>query len=767
MLMIVSAPFWCRGQLVVTVAGVLEVAGQRDGQAFEALFNNPHGIAVDSSGNVYVADRFGHYIRQIRPDGEVVTIAGTGETGRADGPALEASFNEPWGICTTAGGVLYVADTRNNLIRKIENGEVSTVAGSGNYGTSDGPGQAATFGNPTGIEIDSEGNLYIADHLTHIIRKIEPSGWVRTIAGRAYTPGDADGTGSTARFFRPYGLTLDNEGDILVADEWNHLIRRVTPEGVTTTIAGTGEIGDEDGLGIQASFNYPWDITVDDEGLIYVADGYNNVVRRIDDETGTVSTYVGTAGVTGGVDGSGPDASFSGATALAYWPLANEIYVGDAYNHLVRKIINVEDQRLGLQLLRPSDGILCEGENLSLRAVPATHDNYEFWIDGQLAQQGSSPDFSSDELGIGDHLLQVRTRNGSDEIRSSELRVTVIPAPRPEISILGDTIFFEGDSVTLIASLAEAYLWNTGDTTALITVFESGIFQVEVRDQQGCFGTSREVVVTTQQEAEAPAISFLSGSELLCPGEEAVLQSNYSEYYQWFHDGWPIPGATGSPLAVDTVGIYQLQVSDSTGAVAFSAELNIDRQPPQIEDFTAEQRTAYVDDAAIQFRSQTVGVASYRWDFGDGESSTLQDPQHVYTATGRYRVMLRTEDEAGCRDTLVKDAYVEILARGANPSIPSPGAADSAQVYLPTAFTPNGDGVNDVFIIRGENITEANLAICNQWGELVFESEDPSVGWVGDFRGQAAQASTYTYVVRVTLGDGRKVTRSGHITLIR
>ena len=142
-------------QMVVTIAGVLETAGKKDGPPFQALFNNPHGIAVDSIGQVFIADRFGHYIRKINVDGEVETLAGNGESGAQDGQGENASFNEPWGLCVGKNGNVYVADTRNNLIRQITpDGTVTTLAGSGNYGTSDGQGQASTFGNPTGIEMD-------------------------------------------------------------------------------------------------------------------------------------------------------------------------------------------------------------------------------------------------------------------------------------------------------------------------------------------------------------------------------------------------------------------------------------------------------------------------------------------------------------------------------------------------------------------------------------------------------------------------------------
>lgn len=757
-------------QLVVTVAGVLETAGNLDGEPFSALFNNPHGIASDAEGNIYVADRFGHFIRKITPDGTVSTIAGTGETGKADGPGLQATFNEPWGLCTGPDGDLFIADTRNNLIRRIDaNGNVSTFAGSGNFGTSNGQGQASTFGNPTGLVMDGVGNMYVADHLTHIIRKIDPTGFVTTIAGKPYTPGTADGTGTEARFYRPYGIALDQDGNIIVADEWNHLIRKVTPDGEVTTIAGTGSIGSEDGLATQASFNYPWDVVVDNNGNLFVADGYNNVVRKIL-PTGTVTTYVGTAGVTGGVDGEGPDATFSGATGLTYLSFSDEIYVADAYNNLIRKIINLNQETVGLQILEPSNGTLCEGDLFSIRAFPEIYENYRFLVDGEEVQQGASPFFSSTEISGGTHTVQVIATSGTNTINSIEVIFNVIPAPVPSVTVLGDLQFFEGDSVVLIASFADQYFWNTGDSTALITVFESGIYSLEVIDENGCLGSSLPIEVTVLQPADPPTITFLQGSEILCPQTSAILQSNYSEGIQWFLDGWPIDGATTSTLEIEEEGIYQLQFTDTLGAITFSEEIGVTQMLPQIIDFSVDKPTAELNNATLKFTAETEGATSFFWNFGDGNSSTEASPIHTYSAVGDYTPMLITEDLNACKDTLQKIEYIEIYEGGGNNSStnnPGPGTADSLGLFIPTAFTPNGDAINDIFFVRGESIVSLDLAICNQWGELVFQTSDPTEGWLGDFRGKEAQQGTYTYVANVILTSGQKERIAGHITLLR
>ena len=155
-------------QHVSTVAGVLETPGFNDGAALSARFFNPHGIAIDEEGNLYIADRYNHTIRKLSIDGTVSTLAGkAGFSGTTDGVGEEARFNEPWGICAAPDGTLFIADTKNNKIRQVSiDGSVTTIAGTGNFGSSDGFGLTTTFGNPTGIERDSLGNIYLS--LIHI-----------------------------------------------------------------------------------------------------------------------------------------------------------------------------------------------------------------------------------------------------------------------------------------------------------------------------------------------------------------------------------------------------------------------------------------------------------------------------------------------------------------------------------------------------------------------------------------------------------------------
>src|SRR5688572_10204665 len=317
---------------VVTVAGN-GTLGFADGNIADARFYQPTGVAVDAAGNIYVADSENHRIRKITSGGIVSTLAGTGTSGSAEGVGTAAQFNSPRAVAVDATGNIYVADGINNKIRKITPaGEVSTLAGSGASGFADGEGTNAKFYFPKGIALDASGNIYVADDINHRIRKITPTGTVSTIAGS--TSGSDDGDGINAKFNSPRGVTLDAAGNIYVADAANHRIRKITPTGTVTTIAGS-TVGVTEGIGTAAKFNTPGGIAVDASGNIFVADDENERIRKIT-TNGTVSTLAG-GFLQGFTDGVGGDAQFRSPTGLAI-DVAGNIYVADRHNHSIRKI---------------------------------------------------------------------------------------------------------------------------------------------------------------------------------------------------------------------------------------------------------------------------------------------------------------------------------------------------------------------------------------------------------------------------------------------
>jgi sugar lactone lactonase YvrE len=257
--------------IVTTLAGTAGAGGSADGMGTAARFNHPAGMAVDGAGNVYVADTDNNSVRKITSVGVVSTLA--------------TGFNGPSGIAADTAGNVYVADTLNDTLRRITPaGAVGVVAGmAGSSGSADGTGSAARFHGPQGLAIDASGNLYVADTNNDTIRKVVlSSGAVTTVAGQAGASGSADGTGSQARFFFPSGVAIDTAGNLFVADTDNSTVREITPSGGVSTLAGqNGTTGSADGMEGAARFNFPAGIAAGSSGNIYVADTNNHAIRAV------------------------------------------------------------------------------------------------------------------------------------------------------------------------------------------------------------------------------------------------------------------------------------------------------------------------------------------------------------------------------------------------------------------------------------------------------------------------------------------------------
>jgi sugar lactone lactonase YvrE len=239
------------------------------------------GIVVDASGNLYMTDIGGSAIWKITPAGNITTFVGGASIGAADGSGAGASFNLPIGLAIDAANNIFVADAANNLIRKVTPaGIVTTLAGSGVIGSANGKGTAASFNFPQGIAVDNNGNIYVADTGNDLIRKITPDGNVTTLAGKIAS-GKTNGTGSTATFNIPLGLAVDVTGDLYVADAGNNLIRKITPAGVVTTFAGSGYAESNDGVGTLASFNFPNALAIRPNGNLFVTEAHSHNASKI------------------------------------------------------------------------------------------------------------------------------------------------------------------------------------------------------------------------------------------------------------------------------------------------------------------------------------------------------------------------------------------------------------------------------------------------------------------------------------------------------
>jgi len=513
-----------QGPWVVSTYAGNSPPGTNDGTGLAAKFLHPMGVSVDSAGNVYVADEDNYTIRKIAPGGVVTTLAGSpGLAGTADGTGSAARFGLPTSTAVDTAGNVYVADFNGATIRKITpDGVVTTLAGlAGSGGSANGTGSAARFGSPSGVAVDSAGNVYVADRGNNRIRKITPAGVVTTLAGS--TAGSADGDAAAAKFSSPYGVAVDPAGNVYVADDGNNAIRKITPGGVVTTLAGlAGATGSADGFGAAARFSDPQGVALDSAGNIFVADRSNQTVRKIT-PGGMVTTIAGQAGANGTNDGPGTTARFSTIYSVAV-DTAGNVYAADYGNHRIRKITPAGSAATGITVVDGAGpqtvtnfvtSISAGPTNESSQAISfvvSNNNNALFtvqpFIDDSSALTPGAVHFTSAPGTVGVATVTVvaqdngGTANGGvDTSAAQTFTITVTPAP-PTISasptnltvmVTSNAVF--GVTASGAAPLGYQWFFNVtnalaGATNASLTVSNAqpanaGTYSVAVTSSEG------------------------------------------------------------------------------------------------------------------------------------------------------------------------------------------------------------------------------------------------------------------------------------------
>lgn len=317
--------------------------GHQDGQGAQSLFYNPSSLALSPEGHLLVMDRFNYVVREVKIQAEpeeavqVSTYWGTpGERGNRDGNGQDGRINQALGLNLSSTGELYIADAQNHSIRKITpDGKLSTLAGTGAEGYRDEAGESAKFNWPGDLALDEAQNLYVTDRFNHAIRKITPEGQVSTLAGGSGA-GYNEGTGREASFNEPMGIVY-HDGALYVADSKNHRIRKVSLQGVTHLVAGSGQEGSRDDSGPRAEFRAPAGLDFDSQGNLYVADRMNHRIRKIT-PTGEVSSIAG-EGRADFANGNAGRLNFPFDVAVANDKL---MYIADYSNHAIRKLTRAQ-----------------------------------------------------------------------------------------------------------------------------------------------------------------------------------------------------------------------------------------------------------------------------------------------------------------------------------------------------------------------------------------------------------------------------------------
>jgi sugar lactone lactonase YvrE len=410
-------------QIISNVAGNHIAGYSGDGNlATSAKVNHPNGVAVDASGNIYFSDYYNHVIRKVNASGIISTFAGNTVAGYSgDGSlATSAKLNYPTGVAVDANGNVYIADKNNSVIRKVNtSGIITTIAGTSVAGyTGDGGlATSAKINLPAAVATDVAGNVYISDTYNQAIRKVNTSGIITTIAGGNGIGYTGDGSSATsAELNFPWGLTVDNSGNIFVGDEHNHVIRKINTSGIISTIAGTGTAGysGDGGLATNALLNVCNGVVSDAQGNLYISDISNNVIRKIN-TSGVITTIAGT-GVAGysGNGGAATAAQLDTPSSITLDTAGNVVFT-DGNNHVVRKIT------LGCALAfttHPINQTVAKGDNVNFSSLANNISALYHW---QYYSNGSYVNFSDNgctTFGSTTNALSLNyVQNSSDQLQ--------------------------------------------------------------------------------------------------------------------------------------------------------------------------------------------------------------------------------------------------------------------------------------------------------------------------------------------------------------
>ena len=594
----------------------------------------PRGMCPDGSGGVFALDTGLHAVRRITSAGVVSLLAGRVSAGSEDGIGRAAGFNAPQGMTTAPDGTVYIADTLNHVIRKVAlDGTVSVYAGSaGVSGSATGTISLARFNGPGGIVSDSLGNLYVADTGNHVVRRISPDGVVHPLAGSAGLKGTTNGTGTAARFNEPLDLAVDRSGNVFVADSKNHSIRKITPAGVVTTFAGGSAVtGFSDGTGTAARFNTPSGIDADRNGNLYVADRLNATVRKIT-QAAVVTTFAGVAGNKGTTDGTGTAARFGEPVGVVV-DASNQVIVSDLYYHNLRRITpsRVVSTLAGQAWLTDQSTILKYlpyGGDVDGVGTVAT-----FYLPSALALDEPGNLFILDR---GNNTLRKGTPPSLGPTISAHPVGLTVPVNSPA-------------SFTVVAAGATSYQWlKNGDEIAGQTTdtlnfasaqsADEGAYTVEVTDANGTT-TSHAAVLRV---LTVPVITGEPVSQTVTAGQTAtftVQASGLYLTYQWKKNGVSLltPSATTATLSIGPAtaldnDIYTVEVSNAAGmdtSATVTLTVNI---PPLI---TTQPLPLIVakDAPSASFTVVSDGTnLTYRWYKGSTAINTTTNPSAA-TAT--------------------------------------------------------------------------------------------------------------------------------------
>lgn len=618
-------------------------------------FSYPQGVAADAQGNVYVADTYYGVIDEITPGGgtpALSPLAGiAGADSYRDGPGASALFDQPAGLCVDLAGSVYVADTSNNVVRKIAAGTVSTLAGVTDAGAVDGTGAAARFNQLGCVAEDAAGNYYVTDSGNHQVRKITPAGVVTTVAGVTGVRGALDGPGATAEFNYPIGIAVDPSGSpIYVADSGNGGVRKIAVAGGAATVST-----------LCRGFIEPFGLALDAAGDLFVTDSQAEIVYEIPHGTATPVALAGGASSAGGFNGVGASARFHAPCGVACNLPGTVLYVADQGNYSIRKVT-----------IANSVGTV---------STVAGQLGVQSYVDGPAAGSACGA------------VLGVALDRAGNVFFTEPFYHLV-----RELDTTANTVSTIGGSYAVSGDVDGAGASARFDVPDGIVIDAQGIMGL-VNDGDNTFRLGSPPAVPTSPPslaASAPRILSQSAPSAVPAGMTAGLTvdavGSPNLTYQWYFNGLPIAGATSfayfvvSAAPVNT-GTYAVTVSNALGmATSAPMPLTVD-YAPVISGYPADQLVAAGGTATFTVAAGGVPAPTYAWSFNGMPIPGATGPAVVIAhataaATGSYRVVV-----ANALGTVTANAQLTVAPPPAPPAAPVITSSGQLTAYAGVAFS--------------------------------------------------------------------------------
>ncbi len=732
-----------------------------NGLAVNAKITVPILGAYAPNGNFYFSDQSNQRIRVVNSQSIINTFAGTGTAGYSgdNGQATAAQISMPGGVASDLNNNIYMLDNGGTRIRKIApNGIITTIAGTGVAGFSgdNGPASAAQInaGWASIIKCDGNGNVYFIDvQAGSRIRKINiNTGIITTVAGNGTTGFSGDGGQATNAQISATDLDVDNNGNIYIAGASR--VRKINAAGVINTVAGTGVWGNtgDNGSAINAKIDGRA-ITTDNNGNLYLV-GSSTTIRKVD-VNGVITTYIVVQG------------SSSDLTKLDIDPTSGNFIA------TFTQICFIESAICELVPQTPpppppanvvtcsNSGNMCQGGNVILSANAQGNGSYSWSGPNGFVSNQQNPQLSNVMPAQSGAYIVTYTQGNT--ILTATTNLTVFPTNNLVAQSSGNAC--QGSDITLeTANNGGIYAWygpggfSAGNAKTSIQgawPSQSGTYTVVAVNSNGCLNKGTvDVVVYSKPTIDIDLSKALPGCEPRMNLEFTALSNAVNPVYSWdLGNGITSADAFPKNMNYPKAGTYTIKVNvkDDNGCVNERTR-TLEVYPTPSADFVSSY--ASFANPIVQFNDQSKNakVTSWNWNFGNGAESisTLQNPSYSYPDSGSYNVTLKVKTDINCESTITKKIKV----------------FDENTLFIPDAFSPNGDGVNDVFIASGNNITKFELMIFNRGGQMIFQSNDIKKGWDGHVKGVNAEVGIYVYKVNYT-ANGKTTTTTGNLTLLK